>query len=182
MKKRKIIFLDRDGTINADTGYIHKIDDFFFMPNVIESLKLLKNHGYEFIIVTNQSGIARGIYTIDDFWKFNNHLIAQLAKHDIEILKTYFCPYHQTEGVNKYKKDMPCRKPKTGMLEQAQKDFAFDKRDCWMIGDKLIDAQTGYNFEIKSILLTNMPLDDSLPYPDFVANNILEAAHIISNK
>ena len=88
---KKAVLLDRDGVIVEDIGYHHKIEDFKLMPNAIEGLKLLKN--YLLIIITNQSGIGRGYYTMKDFEKFNNHLIQELKKHNIKVEKTYVCPH-----------------------------------------------------------------------------------------
>ena len=104
---RKSIFIDRDGILVEDLGYVHKIEDFKLIPNAIEGLKLLKN--YKLFIITNQSGIARGIYKVEDFLKFNNHLIKELKRHNIKIEKTYYCPHKPEDNCN-------CRKPKTKFL------------------------------------------------------------------
>lgn len=149
----KVVFLDRDGTINIDNGYTYKVEDFCFQKNIVPALKLLGNSGFKFIIVTNQSGVGRGIFKISDFRKFNNHLIAQLKSHGIEILKTYFSPFHPEKGIKKYKKVTRCRKPGCGMLEQAEKDFAIDNANSWIMGDRWADVKCGKNFGIKSVLL-----------------------------
>src|SRR4030042_7192699 len=104
---KKIVFLDRDGTINVDKSYVYKIEDFAFEKNVVPAMRLLGENGFEFIIVTNQSGIGRGYYSEDDYQKFNGHVIGELKKNKIRILKSYFSPYHP-EGVGKYKKDSRC--------------------------------------------------------------------------
>ncbi len=149
---KKIIFLDRDGVINVDTGYTYKIEDFQFEKKAVGGLGKLREKGFEFIIVTNQSGIGRGYYSESDYQKFNDYVVAQLEKNGIQVLKSYYSPFHP-EGIGKYKKASRCRKPGTGMLEQAFTDFEIDKKNSWMIGDKWADVKAGFDFGIKSILV-----------------------------
>ncbi len=110
----KAAFMDRDGVLTEDVGYHYKIEDFKLIPNVIKGLKSLKN--FKFFIVTNQSGIGRGYYTLKDFKDFNDHLIKELKKHNIKIEKTYVCP-HQPED------NCECRKPKAQLIKDAAKDI-----------------------------------------------------------
>jgi len=183
---KKIIFLDRDGVINVDTGYIYKIKDFRFEKNAVAGLRLLKSDGYQFIIITNQSGIGCGYYTEEDFQKFNDHVVAELEKKGIEILKTYFSPYHPEKGIGKYKKKTSCRKPGTGMLKQAEKDFDIDNSKSWIIGDKWADVKAGKNFDIKRILVLTGKGGKSDPHHKTdvacVADDLLAAAKFIINK
>lgn len=179
---KKIIFLDRDGTINVDNGYVYKVEDFCFEKNIVPALKLLQKHGFEFIIVTNQSGIGRGIFTVKDFRRFNNHLIKQLKNHGVRILKTYFSPYHPEKGIAKYKKVTRCRKPDSGMLEQAEKEFEIDNTNSWIMGDRWIDVKCGENFGIKSILLLIGHAgqdEDHKTEVDYIAADPLDAAKFI---
>lgn len=180
---QKIIFLDRDGTINADTGYTHKIKDFEFEKNAVKGLKLLRDHGFQFVIATNQFGIARGYFKEEDFWNFNKHVTDQLKKEGIEILRTYFSPYHPEKGVGIYKKETTCRKPGIGMLEQAERDYKIDKDNSWMIGDKWADAKAGKDFGIGSILLlTGQAGISDFHYKTdatYVAKDLLDAAEFI---
>ena len=181
---KKIIFLDRDGVINVDREYVHKIEDFEFEKNVIPGLKLLSQNGFEFIIITNQSGIARGYYTEDDFWKFNNHVASELKKNKIEILKTYFSPFHP-EGIGKYKKNSRCRKPEPGMLEQAERDFLIDKSKSWVVGDKWADVKCGKIFGLKSILVKTGKAGEDKKHKtevDHIAEDLLDAAKFIIQK
>ncbi len=182
---KEIIFLDRDGVINIDKGYVYKIEDFEFEKDAVAGLKLLAQNGFEFIIVTNQSGIGRGYYTEEDYHRFNNYVVAELKKNGIKILKSYFSPYHP-EGLGKYKKNSPCRKPGTGMIKQAAKNFKIDIKKSWMIGDKRADVKCGKNFGIKSILVrTGKGGADEKHKTDveFIADNLLDAAkYIIQNK
>jgi D-glycero-D-manno-heptose 1,7-bisphosphate phosphatase len=183
---KKIIFLDRDGTINVDTDFTHKIEDFSFEKNIVPALQLLRNDGFEFIIVTNQSGIGRKKYTEEDFWKFNDHVTGELKKYGIEILKSYFSPYHPEKGIGKYKKASHCRKPNPGMLEQAEKDFPIDNKNSWIIGDKWADVKTGKNFGIKAILvLTGHAGDDAKKHKtdiEYIAKDPRDAAKFITQQ
>lgn len=173
----KVIFLDRDGTINVDYDYVHKKKDLKWEKNVISGLKLLSQSGFEFIIITNQSGIARGYFSQEDFWEFNDFLVEELKKENIIIKKTYFCPYHPTEGLGKYRLDSPLRKPGTGMLEAAFFDFEIDKEKSFLIGDKESDILAGKNFGITSVLIAKDGKTDRRS--DFVARDFLEAAKFI---
>lgn len=178
---KKIIFLDRDGTINVDREYVYKIELFAFEKNVIPALQLLGDHGFEFIIVTNQSGIGRGYYTEEDYQKFNDHAVSELQKNGIHILKSYFSPYHP-KGIGKYQKVSRYRKPGPGMLEQAEKYFPIDNKNSWIIGDKWADVKAGKNFGIKSILVkTGKAGADEKHKTDVehIAEDLLDAAKFI---
>ena len=118
---KKVIFLDRDGTINVEKSYLHKWEDFEFEKNAIEGLKELKDLGYEFIVVTNQSGIGRGYYTEEDLINLNNEMTKKLKEFGINILECFYCPHHPEKGIGKYKVDCSCRKPKPGMLLEGIK-------------------------------------------------------------
>lgn len=141
----KAIFLDRDGTINVEKNYLYKIEDFEFLPGVIDGLKLLQDAGYLLIIITNQSGIARGYYTEDDFNNLNNWMLHQLEEHGIRITKVYYCPHLPDATIEKYRKDCECRKPKLGMYYQAIDDFDIDLSHSYAIGDKIRDCSVCNN-------------------------------------
>lgn len=151
---RKAIFLDRDGTINVEKDYLHKIEDFEFEKNVIEGLKILSELGYIFVVVTNQSGIARGYYSEEDLIILNNHIKDILNKEGIKIEKFYFCPHHPEKGIGKYKVECNCRKPNTGMLDQAVEEFNIDRKSSFMIGDNISDIEAGIRAGMTSILVT----------------------------
>jgi D-glycero-D-manno-heptose 1,7-bisphosphate phosphatase len=175
MKKKKAIILDRDGTLIEDKDYTYKIEDFELLDGVVEGLKLLQKK-FLFFIVTNQSGIGRGYYTIQDFQNFNNHLIMVLKNHEIEIVNTYFCPHLREDKC-------VCRKPKIKFIEKIIKEFNIDINRSWMIGDHPSDIQFGINGGCKTIFLTtghgNKHLDElkSLGIkPTLICDNFLEAA------
>lgn len=149
----KAIILDRDGTINVEKDYLHKIEDFEFEEGVVEGLKILSNLGYIFVVVTNQSGIARGYYTEEDLIKLNNHISDILEKDGIRIEKFYYCPHHPEKGVGKYKVECECRKPNPGMLEEAIREFNIDREKSFMVGDNISDVEAGINARVTPILV-----------------------------
>ncbi|MFX0037760.1 MAG: D-glycero-alpha-D-manno-heptose-1,7-bisphosphate 7-phosphatase [Promethearchaeota archaeon] len=178
MKKNKAIILDRDGTLIEDKNYAYKIEDFELLDGVIEGLKLLQND-FLLFIVTNQSGIGRGYYTIEDFEKFNNHLINIFKKQEIQILKTYFCPHLREENCD-------CRKPKIKFIEDIIRDFNIDIKKSWMIGDHPSDIQFGINGGSRTIFLTTGHGDKHLNEleslgikPTLICNNFLVATRKI---
>ena len=120
--------------------YLYKIEDFEFLPGVISALKMLQEAGYFLIIITNQSGIARGYYTEEDYSILNDWMIKELKKQGINITAVYYCPHHPRAKIEKYKKDCDCRKPKLGMYEQAVEDFGLNLDDCFAIGDNPRDC------------------------------------------
>lgn len=170
----KAIFLDRDGTLNEDEGYVHKIEDFKLLPSVIEALKLLKN--FKLIIITNQSGIGRGYYREEDFHKFNGKLIEELNKRGVKIEKTYFCPHKPEESCD-------CRKPNIKFVKQAEKEFNINLKESFVIGDHPHDIELGKKAGCKTVyLLTGhgeKHKDELIQKPDFIAKNLIEAAEWI---
>ena len=136
----KAIFLDRDGTINVEKYYLHKIEDFEFLPGAIEALKMLQDAGFLLIIITNQSGIARGYYSEEDFLKLNTWMLEELKRHDVIISDVYYCPHLPDASIEKYRKTCECRKPKLGMFEQAIIEHNIDLGHSFAIGDKLRDC------------------------------------------
>lgn len=142
---RKIAFLDRDGVINIDHGYIGAISAFEFSEGIFESLLRLKEFGYEFIIVTNQSGVARNYFTRDDLETVHKYMCDQLKKNGIEILQIYTCLHHP-EITGK----CDCRKPGVGMLKSAAQDYKINLKDSILIGDKSSDIKMGESFGLRN--------------------------------
>lgn len=150
---QKVVFLDRDGTINEEVNYLHRPEDLRVLAGVPEALRLLKDHGYRLVIVTNQAGVARGYYTEAEVEKLHNCLNQVLRKQGGEIDRFYYCPHHPGYGIGAYKKQCHCRKPGTGMFEMAEQVEPVDKTQSWMIGDKLIDIQAGKSYGVKTALV-----------------------------
>jgi len=184
LKMNKAIFLDRDGTINVDTGYTYKVEDLKFEQGAIEALQLLQTSDYKLIIVTGQSGIGRGRYSEGDYHRFMKHMYSQLALHGISINGDYFCPHHPSEGIGKYKIDCECRKPGIGMLEQAVSDHQIDLSQSWVVGDKTDDIKMGENAVCKTVLVRTGKAGKDGNFeiaPTHTSKNLLEAIkHILS--
>ncbi len=139
----RAIFLDRDGIINVDHGYVSKIEDFEFNKGIFETLLFLQAQGFLLIIVTNQSGIGRGYYTQEDYMRLTSHMVESLMKEGVKIDAVFHCP-HTPEDRCK------CRKPQTGMLKAAKKQFDIDMKNSWMIGDKESDMLVGKNAGVEN--------------------------------
>lgn len=175
--KAKAVFMDRDGVINQEKGYVHKIEDFHFFPYTFSALKGIPQE-YKKMIITNQSGISRGMYSQTEFEKLNSWVLSRLKEQGIEIDKVYFCPHHPDENCS-------CRKPKTGLIRQAQKEFNLDLKKSWLIGDKTSDILAGKNAGCRTILVkTGFAGEDGLfeVKPDFEASNLEKAVEIIIEK
>lgn len=153
MDKRKVIFLDRDGTINIEKDYLYKWEDFEFEKNAIEGLKKLSELGFELIVVTNQSGIARGYYSEEDLKKLNKKMCEKLKEFGIEILDCFYCPHHPEKGIGGYKKECDCRKPNPGMLLKGKELYEIDMESSYMIGDKESDILAGKKAGVTAILV-----------------------------
>lgn len=154
-KPRKVVFLDRDGTMNTEVNYLHRPEDLVLIPGTAEAVRLFNEAGFTVIVVTNQAGVARGYYTEADVETLHRYLNGLLGQSGAHVDAFYYCPHHPEHGIGEYKKNCRCRKPGTGMFEAAERDLAggIDRENSWMIGDKLIDTEAGHNFGIRSILV-----------------------------
>lgn len=167
---QKAVFLDRDGTLNKHTGYVHSPDEIQLIDGVPDALKKIKEKGYLLIIVTNQPTVARGENTIEEIEQINNHLKYLLSLKGAVIDGIYFCPHHPHKGYEgereEYKINCDCRKPKPGMLIKASEDFNINLKQSYMVGDSEADIQAGENAGCKTALIS-----DSYSLIDF-ANEI----------
>ena len=172
-QKTKAIFIDRDGTLIEEVNYLHRVEDLRYFPFTNEAIQLLKANDFLVIVVTNQSGIGRGIYTENDMHRIHEQIQTDLTE---KLDAFYFCPHLPDEGC-------VCRKPNLGMIEAACADFAIDLENSWMIGDKAIDAGTGFNAEIKTALVLtgygSKDVEKLTQKPDLIAENLLEAVQWI---
>ncbi|MFS2222740.1 D-glycero-beta-D-manno-heptose 1,7-bisphosphate 7-phosphatase [Pantoea sp. B65] len=137
------IFLDRDGTVNVDHGYVHEIDNFQFIDGVIDAMRELKKMGFALVLVTNQSGIARGMFSEDQFMKLTEWMDWSLADRDVDLDGIYFCPHHPQAVDEAYRQQCDCRKPQPGMLLSAQQELNIDMSASYIVGDKLEDMLAG---------------------------------------
>jgi len=174
----KAVFLDRDGTINMDWGYVYRKETFRFLPGVIEGLKILASRGYLLIVITNQSGIARGYYGVEDFEKLNAWMIEQLIKQGIFISKVYYCPHHPHARIKKYRMDCTCRKPGIGLFEQAIREFCIDTDKSYAIGDKKRDLEICRQTGIKGYCIYSEEKEDG--NITYIEGGLLEAAKEIT--
>lgn len=152
---KKAIFLDRDGTLNPDPGYISNPDDFNLFPGVGESLKKLKDAGYLLILITNQSGIARGLISTEQLNSIHRKLSIILNKYEVKLDAIYYCPHHPDFPDSKGIAECNCRKPKPGLILKALADWNIDVESSYMLGDKLSDINTGINSGIKPVFIGN---------------------------
>lgn len=140
---RPALFLDRDGVINVDHGYVSKPEQFDFIEGIFDLVVAANRAGYLTIVVTNQAGIGRGYYTEADFHRLTDWMCSQFAMRGAQIDAVYYCPSHPEYGIGKYRKDDDCRKPAPGMLLQAQNELDIDLKRSVLVGDKLSDIQAG---------------------------------------
>lgn len=136
---KRAVFLDRDGVINIDHGYVHKVDDFEYVEGVFEACAELKKMGYLLAVVTNQSGIARGMYSEEQFHSLTEWMDWNFADKGVELDGIYYCPHHAEKGTGDYKIDCDCRKPKPGMMLSAAQFLKIDLGQSAMVGDKRDD-------------------------------------------
>jgi D-glycero-D-manno-heptose 1,7-bisphosphate phosphatase len=141
---QKALFLDRDGVVNVEINYLYKIENFEFIDGIFELCCHYQNMGYVIFIVTNQSGIDRGYYSEEDFNILTRWMIEEFAKRGIEIKKVYFCPHHPDISGS-----CNCRKPSSGMLLEAQKEFNIDLKNSILVGDKESDIEAAISAGIK---------------------------------
>ena len=137
------VFVDRDGTINVDVDFLSSPSQLQLIPRSAVAIKELNDLGVPVIVITNQSGIARGLYSEDDLHRVHAAMDEMLTRYGATISAYYYCPHHPTDGIAPYAKDCECRKPKPGMLLRAKKKFGFDLKRSFIVGDKLVDVQAG---------------------------------------
>ena len=171
----KTIFLDRDGVINKEVNYLHKIDDFEFIDGIFDTCQHFQSLGYKIIIITNQSGIYRGYYTENDYQKVTQWMLTQFANEDINILDTFHCPHGPDSTCN-------CRKPKPGMFLNAKTKYNIDMKNSWMIGDNEVDVIAANAAGIDNTILVRSVhrIDESNSKASFFLDSIQQSKQIIT--
>lgn len=183
LKKRPAVFLDRDGTINEEVGYVNHPDRFWLLPGVAEAIKRLNDAQIFVIVATNQSGVARGYFDESLVRNVHQKMLNLLQEQGARIDKIYYCPHHPTIGPPEYRKDCQCRKPRTGMINKALLELPIDLKHSYCIGDRIKDVYFGHNAGLKSILVLTGYGRGEYEFqrhtwkeePEFIAENLIEA-------
>jgi len=172
----KTIFLDRDGVINKELNYLYKIEDFEFIDGVFETCKYLTSLDYKIIVITNQSGIARGYFTEDDYQIITQWMIAQFNKNGVDILDVLHCPHLPDSNCN-------CRKPKPGMIKDAKHKYGIDIQNSWLIGDKENDIIAGNSSGISNTILVKSghKINELDSNAKFILDSIHQSKEVITN-
>ncbi len=180
---KKAVFIDRDGTINVEKGYVHKVEDFELIPGAEEALQLLTKAGIKIYIVTNQAGIAKGLFTEADFHRLTDYMLDCFSKNSIKIERVLYCPHHPEGIIPQYAIRCQCRKPKTFLLRNIIGEQHYEVDELALVGDKKSDIEAGTALGLDTYLvLTGYGKEQrSLVNPTFVIPDIYHAAvHIIS--
>ncbi|GMU96746.1 D-glycero-alpha-D-manno-heptose-1,7-bisphosphate 7-phosphatase [Ignavibacterium album] len=184
MKSNRAIFLDRDGTLNEDPGYLGNPEQVVLLPTVGEALSILKNQfNFLLIVISNQSGVARGLITVEDVKNVNQRINELLANYNVSIDDFFYCTAHPDFSSDD---ECLCRKPSPQMILEASEKFKIDISESYLIGDNISDIECAYNAGCKSILVkTGFGLDSinvlqkQNKFPSFVAENLMDAANFI---
>jgi len=166
----RAVFIDRDGTINVNFGYISNPDDFKIYPGVKEGIRLLKEKGFKIVVITNQSGIARGYFSEETLEKIHEKMKSEISQEEDIIDAIYYCPHHPDEKCN-------CRKPNPGLIEKARKDLDIDTKKSFIIGDRMLDVEAGFKTHCKTVLVpenkekVNIEMQESEIEPDYVCDD-----------
>lgn len=177
----KAVFLDRDGTINVEKNYLYKIEDFEILPKALEGMKILCDAGYLLIIITNQSGIARGYYTEKDYEKLTEHMKQECAGHGVKLADVLYCPHLMGAIVPEYDKECDCRKPATGLFKKAVEKYDINLSESYAIGDKMRDLSICDETGCRGYLIGEVVDTDSLANIETVGS-LYDAACRIVNK
>jgi len=177
----RAVFIDRDGTINVNFGYIDNPGDFKIYPMVKEGIKLLKDKGFKIVVITNQSGIARGYFSEETLEKIHEKMKKEISEENNIIDAIYYCPHHPDENCN-------CRKPNSGLIEKAIIDLNIDLEKSFIIGDRMLDVEAGHRKNCKTVLVpenkekVNIEMEESDIEPDYVCDDFYSGVEwIIEN-
>lgn len=175
--RRPAVFLDRDGVLTEECGYVASVEELHVFPFVEVCVRQIHEKGYYAIVITNQSGVARGLFSEDELLKMNDYLIRQTG-----VDAVYYCPHHPEGNVEKYRKVCQCRKPKIGMFQEACRKFDIDLTRSYMVGDRAGDIIAGQNVGVKTILVESGYGTDKLEEKvkaDYVCRDLREVAGML---
>lgn len=177
MSKRAAVFLDRDGVVTVERGYITPIKEIELFPYASECVRQIHERGYLAIVITNQSGVARGLFTEKQLVRLHEKI-----RQETKVDAIYYCPHHPQGNISSYAISCNCRKPKTGLIERACKEFTIDRKKSYMIGDRAVDILTGISAGLKTVLLESgygsRYLESNIK-PDYVLNDLRELTAIL---
>ncbi len=176
------VFLDRDGTLIRDVGYLRNVDELEILPGVPQALALLQNFGFKLVVVTNQSAVARGWLSEFELSRIHDALAAKLAQSGIVLDAIYYCPHHPVEGIGAYRIECACRKPKGGMIERACADLGIDPTASYVVGDKEIDVELSESVGATAVRVgaVNTAASEGALAQPVLAKDLLQAAHWIT--
>jgi D-glycero-D-manno-heptose 1,7-bisphosphate phosphatase len=185
--KKPAVFIDRDGTVNEQMGYINHVSRFVILPGVVEGLRLLNENGFHAVIVSNQSGVARGYFPLGLVQEVHDFLDASLKKDHVTVDGIFFCPHHPNGSVPEFTKRCNCRKPRTGLIDQACRSLEIDLQNSYAIGDRCEDIQFARRAGVKGILVKTgyglgeiqYLLPQSTAKPVYIAEDLLHAVQWI---
>ncbi|MBN1614344.1 MAG: D-glycero-beta-D-manno-heptose 1,7-bisphosphate 7-phosphatase [Deltaproteobacteria bacterium] len=182
-KKNTAVFLDRDGTINEEAGYMDSFDKLSILPPSFEAIRLINRSGMKAVVITNQAGVAKGLFSEEHVWEIHERIQSELRERGAHIDRFYYCPHHPTEGQGKYLQVCDCRKPAAGMLIRAAEEMNIDLGRSYLVGDMVKDMEAAHRAGVKAVLVRTghggnvlsdeLTLDDTAP--DYIADDILDA-------
>lgn len=180
---RKAAFIDRDGVLNEERAFVHRIEDFAFLPGAIEALQVLQAAGYLLAVITNQSGIARGLYSEADYLELTAHIRKRLHAAGVRLDAVEYCPHLTDAPVERYRLDCDCRKPKAGMLRRAIAALDIDTAASFLVGDRLSDIEAGRAAGVRRCFLVRtgyaLP-DEAVARADGVYDDLLTCVRALT--
>ena len=186
---RRAVFIDRDGTISEEVGYVNHVSRYRVFPFAAEAVRALNEAGWLAVLVTNQAGVARGYFAEELIGEVHGVLAAELERGGARLDAVYYCPHHPSVGETPYRLDCDCRKPKPGLIRRAAQELGLDLPRCWMVGDRHSDTELARNAGVRSAFVLTGYGRGELEHqsrawrhrPDLVAENLLEAVREIIN-
>jgi D-glycero-D-manno-heptose 1,7-bisphosphate phosphatase len=176
----RALFLDRDGVINVDSGYVHTLEAFHFIEGIFDLCREARRLGYLVIVATNQAGIARGFYSESDFARLTTWMMGRFVREDCPLSAVYYCPFHPESGLGPYRVDSFDRKPKPGMLLRARNEFGIDMRRSVLVGDKDADLVAGRSAGVgTNVLYSARPDQGGLERPDLVVGSLIGLGRLL---
>ena len=187
---RRAVFIDRDGTISEEVGYVNHVSRYRVFPYAAEALRVLRDAGWLSILVTNQAGVARGYFEEEMVGAVHGLLARELERGGARLDAIYYCPHHPSVGAPPYRSDCDCRKPKPGLILRAAEEFELDLAQCWMVGDRHSDTELARNAGVRSAFVLSGYGRGEWEHqraawrhrPDLVADDLLEAARAIAKE